>query len=1231
MEIKNLPLKFVLLALVLALCVWSLDLTPYPGPGLLEGLDLRGGVSMTFQIQQDSGDTGVDLTGEDLTSEMIDNLKRRLDPNGLMGLQFLPLRNNRICIRMPAAQPETLEAERLFREAMESLREGNLTKTQVRHFLAIEAPGVQEARALELANENEARLALLTALRDAYHAKVEAQQVFDDAVTMADKTEAQVAVDETAVAYLRAERALFETNINLDALRSNLLTNYVTPREAKILATTKDGDAKIKARQDELDRHLASLNEAHPNRTDDIQNARETYQAWAKLRQTLGDPSTLKRMVAKAGVLEFRIAPFAPGFQALGRDGQPSDKLAADRLSSAKLTTLLASLEANGPEGISKDEPYAWFPVRDEGQPFPNIVTARYGGRKYVLLYTRPDKVMLADRGDAGWVLKDAKEDFDYDQGRPAVSFTLDGTGKKLFGRLTSENVDRQMAILLDGEVYNAPHIQTAIVQGRGQITTTYQDRPELCRTLRAGSLPAMLDPTPISENNFGPSLGQDNKEMGLRAGIWGLIAVAAFMLFYYLLAGGIADIALMVNLLLVLGFMSLFRVVLTLPGIAGLLLTIGIAVDANVLIFERLREEQRKGQSPSMTIANAYRRAFSAIFDANLTTLITCLILGWIGTPEVRGFAVTLGLGVLFSMFSALVVTRWFFQLLLNLGVIKEHVAMMRIIKTPKVNWIGKRYFFWSISAILIVSGILSLGWQGSNVMGIEFSSGTQAVITFRDDAMLTPPGADKPELLSDGVVRAIFEAQAGKLNPEEGDKLLATARVEERLTDRHDLVRTFLTNNAGEDATVVTLDQFKAQDGNMLFFAAIDANGDNVLDKDELLDRLPANEYQISTTEERTQLVTDVISDAFGDQLQRRAACDFTLLEGRYVETLGLTTAADGLTRVPDLKNSARRDLFEGFEGGVVFVLTDVTPMTEADLTNRRDLIRYQPDFAEVGLTQATIVGLNATDDGKFDAFAVIVAKPDTLDVGNTDAWTSFAQDEKTILVSALEMQDTLEMRNFDAQIAKQARGMAVMAIILSCFAIVLYLWLRFGSLSWGIAAVVCLAHDVIIVVGLVAASGWLYDTAFGKALAIRSFKIDLAMVAAFLTVIGYSVNDTIVVFDRIRENRGRSSTITPDIINRSINQTLSRTLLTSMTTLIVVVIMYIWGGPGIHAFSFALLAGVIFGTYSSIAVASPLLLGIRKAIGRVVVISDAPVDEEDAEDDSDSSADDDDGGEE
>jgi SecD/SecF fusion protein len=259
----------------------------------------------------------------------------------------------------------------------------------------------------------------------------------------------------------------------------------------------------------------------------------------------------------------------------------------------------------------------------------------------------------------------------------------------------------------------------------------------------------------------------------------------------------------------------------------------------------------------------------------------------------------------------------------------------------------------------------------------------------------------------------------------------------------------------------------------------------------------------------------------------------------------------------------------------------------------------MRYQPDFGG-HLNDTEIAPLGEPNKAQeYTSFAVLVRPADTNVPNDPVAWGSFAGGELNLLTAALHRSQAMLATNFDAAIAGQTVGQAIFAIVLSWLMIVLYLWLRFGSIRWGLAAVICLIHDTLIVVGLLAASGWLYSTAFGRALMIDSFKIDLGIVAAVLTVIGYSVNDTIVVFDRIRENRGKLTSINAEIINASINQTLPRTLLTSFTVLLVVAIMYVAGGAGIHGFNFVLLVGVAFGTYSSIAIASPLLLGFRAAL--------------------------------
>jgi SecD/SecF fusion protein len=295
--------------------------------------------------------------------------------------------------------------------------------------------------------------------------------------------------------------------------------------------------------------------------------------------------------------------------------------------------------------------------------------------------------------------------------------------------------------------------------------------------------------------------------------------------------------------------------------------------------------------------------------------------------------------------------------------------------------------------------------------------------------------------------------------------------------------------------------------------------------------------------------------------------------------------------------------------YQGGMLAVIRNVDPaLTRSDLVQRVRDIRLQPDHRALQFNQFDALGLTEDPNapGTWSSFLLLDRPADDMQIESAEAFRAYRERVMQSINDALAREESLPVLNFDQAIAGEAARKAIMAIIFSWLAIVLYLWLRFGSLQWGIAAVICLVHDVLIVLGLVALSGYVYNT-FGEVLGIQAFKVDLAMIAALLTVIGYSVNDTIVVFDRIRENRGKMTTITPQVLNSSVNQTLARTLLTSTTTLIVVLVMYIFGGAGIRAFSFALLMGVLFGTYSSIAIASPLLMGFKKAVTAKVVTKD------------------------
>jgi len=1247
MNSKYLWLKFPAVLVVLALCLWAL----FWGGGPKLGIDLVGGHSLVFeivtyqkeiaqlektradlvrQLEQAKDDTvKQDLSSQlkrldadikrherdkedsrEVLREVIRIVKKRLDPLGLANIEMRPRGEDRFEVRMPAANPESRDKKQAYDETLKDIQQTNIQLGQITRLLGMPAGVARREFIAELGGKDKSLQDSLNQLVKANAEKLAAQQKLEKARSKKQRQDAEAQLKNERVAFEEKYQAVLAHNINLQVLDS-VLRLYLSPAEAKAI----DNEKQVKARREMYAKKLAELRKRHSARVAQIKQAVGRYEAWADIRRPLESPEDLKRMITKVGVLEFRIAPYMPNI------GQEFT------ITRAKLDECVRSLMEDGPEGLRKrNAALLWFPVR-EGEKFGNLITHEGpDGRMYLLLYNEPGRMMLQEPGRSGWSLTRAgywQDNF----GRPAVEFTLNSKGARLFAALTSAHTGHCMSILLDDEVYSAPVIQSTIVD-KGQITGQFtEDQVKgLIRTLRAGSLPAKINPKPVAESTFGPAIGAVNRELGIRAAYWGLIAVALFMLVYYLLAGAVADVALLMNIIFILGAMSIIPdAMFTLPGIAGVILTIGIAVDANVLIFERLREEQAKIQSVRMAFKNAYERAFSAIFDANLTTLITCLILGWVGTPEVRGFGITLGLGVVFSMVSSLLITRWVFQLLMDMKVITKPLPMLRLVGVPKINWISKRYFFWVLSLGLIVMGVASLIWQKGDIWGIEFTAGTEAVLEFRQDAMITDPATGKKRPPNDELVRRRFfeEArnlitsgelaklqQAGKIEGSLAKLLSSGTKVEQRIDPfrARKLMEKCDRNHDGK----ITLAEWTGAALSKDYFLAVDSNGDKALTRREIdSSDWPAQAYQITTTEADRDKIRLVADRAFGSALKDKPVCSFEPVKSQEMPSLGVDielpageNPADdklGWARVtPDTADTADRVYarqLADFQGGVIFVVKDVKPpITREDLLDRIGDMRFQQDFT--GQQNPTdVIALTPAGDNTFSSFAILVRPSDPAVSEDDAAWEDFAAKERTLVSQAIQRGEAMIATNFDAAIAGKTARLAVIAVVLSWLAIVIYLWFRFGSIRWGLAAVVCLIHDVIIVVGLVAASGWLHE--YVGFLGVQSFKIDLAMIAAILTVIGYSVNDTIVVFDRIRENRGKLTTITPEVINRSINQTLARTLLTSITTLIVVVIMYIAGGAGIHPFSFALLVGVLFGTYSSVAVASPLLMGFRKAL--------------------------------
>jgi len=1032
----------------------------------------------------------------------------------------------------------------------------------------------------------------------------------DPNATLQAVNEAEKVYLDALDVYTRAVENALAGNLDTEKF-GDTLRLYVSAREAGAI-----GMAERDERQKAFDQRLEQLRGRYPARRAKIDRVVSAYTDWAEKRIGLDDPADLKRLVAKVGVLEFRIAATLP------------NSAREPKLTEPLYLYYQNQLTEQGPMfGRSRNEPYQWFELRAKSEKLStDTVIGKYANKRYMLLCNESELVMLHETGRRSWTLKSSPGSDRLN--RPAVAFRMDSKGAEHMGTLTAANIGKLMAILLDNQAYSAPNIKEAIY-GNGIIEGdfTQQQVAEMVQVLNAGALEGQVNENPISEKTIAPSIGADNRQAGIRAAIWGLIGVAVFMIAYYLAAGAIANVALLLNLVLVLGAMSFIEAVFTLPGIAGVILTIGMAVDANVLIFERLREEQAKTQSMRMAIRNAYSNAASAILDGNVTTLLTCVILGWVGTEEVRGFAITLGLGVMFSLFTALIVTRWIFQLLLGTGLIKGRVRMLSIIGTPKVNWMAKRRVFWMVSITLVAVGIAALSWQRNDILGLEFSSGTQATFTFKRGEKIPGPDGQKALPQRSGIEQAIrdkadelaAEARAKATGPQAAEhaaaaealrKLALTAKVETVLDV--DKAQDWLTGFDANSDRAIDGNEWRAGKLPPELFSSADADGNGRLDRTELADRLPERQYQVSTTVADLKLLRKVVSEAFGTALDMPGEVTFALQTAGAVP--GLNTTLDeknkGLTHIStSLAEGVSPELqgkFLNFVGGAVFVIHDISPpLAEAELASRISTMRLQPDFAGSQFNQTQVIGLKAGSDSEgFSSLAVLTRNPNVDYIGRPEQWKVFARGELKLLTAALERSPSIQSTQFNPAIAAETGNLAIIAFVLSWMAIIVYLWIRFGSARWGLAAVICLIHDTVIAVGLVAVTAYVGQTSLGRSLMIFPFKIDMAMVAAFLTIIGYSVNDTIVVFDRIRENRGKLASVDEQTINRSINQTLSRTLLTTATTLIAVVVMYIFGGAGIHAFTYALLVGIVFGTYSSVAIASPMLLGFKRAlVGRAV----------------------------
>jgi SecD/SecF fusion protein len=582
----------------------------------------------------------------------------------------------------------------------------------------------------------------------------------------------------------------------------------------------------------------------------------------------------------------------------------------------------------------------------------------------------------------------------------PSVSLSFNSNMADTWAKWTEQKTNKIIAIVLDDQVFSAPVIRQKITGGNTEISggfETIEEAQDLANILKAGSLP--VPAVIVDEAIVGPSLGEENINSGLWSFVFAFVLVLFYMIFYYKRAGWVANVALIANVFFIIGTLASLGAALTLPGIAGLVLTIGMSVDANVLIYERVREELKNGKGIKLAIQDGYKHAYSAIIDANVTSLLTAVVLAYFGSGPIQGFATTLIIGVFTSLFCAIFVTRLIFSYMLDT---KKEIHFSRkitenLFSGTTISFLKKRKIFYVFSALIVSLGIYSLVTKGLD-KGVEFTGGRTYRVEFTEKI----------------------------------DKLA---------------VKTAIAQNC------------------------IDVDGNQVEPEVKTVD----NDYNLEIT------------------------------------TKYLTTSS------MNIKEKVNK--------------------IDSSLINAFDALGFE-----------------------------------NLDNANTD---------KTYSI--------LTSRGVESQISDELKKGSFLAVLFSLFIIFIYIAYRFRKWQFGLGALIAMFHDVLVVLGLFSI---LYNYV------PFSMEIDQAFIAAILTVVGYSINDTVVVFDRIREFsvlHKKSSVI--QVVDRALNSTLSRTINTSLSTFLVLLTIFIFGGESIKGFAFALMVGVVVGTYSSLFIATPMVVDLSK----------------------------------
>ena len=735
----------------------------------------------------------------------------------------------------------------------------------------------------------------------------------------------------------------------------------------------------------------------------------------------------------------------------------------------------------------------------------------------------------------------------------PAVAFTFNSRGGDKFFEVTNRNkpanaegngVVRKLAIILNQRLISAPTLNQPI-RTNGQISGSFklEDVQNIVRLLRQGALPATLKKQPVSENTIGPTLGADTIRNGTRAVGFAFIAILAFMMIYYRFAGFVATVALLANLLLTIGFMLLVNATFTLPGLAGIVLMLGMAVDANVLIYERVREERDRGLNIVSALRNGYDRALPTIIDTHLSSIFTAIVLYAVGNDQLKGFGISLTVGLIISLFTSLYMTRLIFDLWQSSPKTRQ-LSMMKLFSKPNIDFMKIRQLMFTITGVLTVLGVGLFFMRGQRGLNVDFVGGT----AFSGQL-------DKP--LDIGELRKLLSEtrQKERLNVSEVREVTGGKTYEIKYADN--ATTTVTLANEAEGATP------EARIANVKSRASSvpDWSVEQIFTSGSKGDA--SGIFNVRTTEREAELVQASINRLFvgegGKSLLLETTCTPTKKGNDWILTFNKPVSKTYVKTL--MEKQFQKNLTSEFVAADVF---EISELGDADKDGRHKELRLEI-FKDAN-----------------DGIARLAKDPAALETLVKNAATEF---------STKPQAERLE--TFDGTLASETRSRALYAIVASWIAILLYLWFRFGNWTFGAAAVICLIHDLCFTLGAIAMCYYLHDTFIGKIFGLQDFKIDLPAVAALLTLVGYSVNDTIVVFDRIKEVRGKNPTLNEKTINDSVNQTLSRTVLASLTTFLVVIVLYCFGGEGVHLFAFVMVIGVMVGTYSSIYIAAPLLL--------------------------------------